>query len=123
MRHVSLVVVSAKIGRWSLDLIAKPRRLLVRGRSILVNRSCVPSKLTKRHLILLDINIPPMNGLKFPEVIRADRDLESALVFMITTSKTEEDKTRAYGQNVAGYIVKRDPVNRFMQAVSLLKHY
>ena len=80
-------------------------------------------KLPKPHLILLDLNMPRMNGLEFLEALRADEDLKSALVFMITTSKDEEDKARAYGHNVAGYIVKQDPANTFMQAVSLLEHY
>ena len=80
-------------------------------------------KLAKPHLILLDLNMPRMNGIEFLKTIRADEDLKSAIVFMITTSKAEEDKARAYGQNVAGYIVKQDPANTFMQAVSLLEHY
>ncbi|MBV9824656.1 MAG: response regulator [Alphaproteobacteria bacterium] len=79
--------------------------------------------LPKPHLILLDLNMPRMNGLEFLEEIRADEDLKSALVFMITTSKDDEDKARAYGHNVAGYIVKQDPANTFLQAVSLLEHY
>ena len=81
------------------------------------------TKLAKPHLILLDLNMPRMNGLEFLEAIRADDDLKSAIVFMITTSKAEEDKARAYGHNVAGYIVKQDPANTFMQAVTLLEHY
>ena len=80
-------------------------------------------KLSKPHLILLDLNMPRMNGLEFLEAIRADDDLKSAVVFMITTSKAEEDKAKAYGHNVAGYIVKQDPANTFMQAVSMLEHY
>ncbi|MEG3147142.1 response regulator [Sphingomonas sp. RT2P30] len=80
-------------------------------------------KLAKPHLILLDLNMPRMNGLEFLEAIRADEDLKASVVFMITTSKAEEDKTRAYEKNVAGYIVKQDPANTFMQAVALLEHY
>ena len=81
------------------------------------------TKLAKPHLILLDLNMPRMNGLEFLEVIRKDEELKSAVVFMITTSKAEEDKERAYGHNVAGYIVKQDPANTFMQAVSMLEHF
>ena len=81
------------------------------------------AKLAKPHLILLDLNMPRMNGLEFLEAIRADEDLKTSVVFMITTSKAEEDKTRAYEKNVAGYIVKQDPANTFMQAVALLEHY
>ena len=80
-------------------------------------------KLPKPHLILLDLNMPRMNGLEFLEAIRADEDLKRSVVFMITTSKAEEDKARAYDQHVAGYIVKQDPANTFMQAVALFEHY
>jgi len=80
-------------------------------------------KLSKPYLILLDLNMPRMNGLEFLEAIRADEDLKRSVVFMITTSKAEEDKARAYAQNVAGYIVKQDPANTFMQAVALMEHY
>ena len=81
------------------------------------------TKLPKPHLILLDLNMPRMNGSELLEALRADEDLRSALVFMVSTSKAEEDKARAYGHHVAGYIVKQDPANTFMQAVSLLEHY
>ena len=80
-------------------------------------------KLASPYLILLDLNMPRMNGLEFLEAIRADEALKSAIVFMITTSKAEEDKARAYGHNVAGYIVKQDPANTFMKAVTMLEHY
>jgi CheY-like chemotaxis protein len=80
-------------------------------------------QLPKPHLILLDLNMPRMNGLEFLEAIRADEDLKRSVVFMITTSKAEEDRARAYDQHVAGYIVKQDPGNTFMQAVALMEHY
>lgn len=81
------------------------------------------AKLPKPHLIMLDLNMPRMNGIEFLEAIRADEDLKCSVVFMITTSKAEEDKARAYGHNVAGYIVKQDPANTFLEAVNLLEHY
>ncbi len=81
------------------------------------------AKLPKPHLILLDLNMPRMNGIEFLEAIRADEELKGTVVFMITTSKADEDKARAYGHNVAGYIVKQDPANTFMEAVSLLEHF
>ena len=81
------------------------------------------ARLPRPFIILLDLNMPRMDGIEFLETIRADDDLKDAIVFMITTSKAEEDKTRAYGLNVAGYIVKQDPVKTFLDAVALLEHY
>ncbi len=81
------------------------------------------TKLPRPCIILLDLNMPRMNGIEFLQTLRADEELKDSIVFMITTSKAEEDKTRAYGLNVAGYIVKQDPVNTFLDAVSLLEHY
>ncbi len=81
------------------------------------------TKLPRPHLVLLDINMPRMNGFEFLTAIRSDDDLRTTVVFMITTSKAEEDIARAYGKHVAGYIVKQDLANTFMQAVSLLEHY
>ena len=66
------------------------------------------SKLPKPHLIMLDLNMPRMNGFEFLDEICADNDLKNTVVFMITTSKAEEDKARAYGKHVAGYIIKQD---------------
>ena len=80
-------------------------------------------KLPKPHLILLDLNMPRMNGIEFLHELRNDDELKCSVVFMITTSKADEDKQRAYGHNVAGYIVKQDPASTFLEAVSLLEHY
>ena len=81
------------------------------------------AKLPRPHLILLDLNMPRMNGIEFLHALRADPALGSAIVFMITTSKAEEDKARAYGHHVAGYIVKQDPARTFMEAVTLIESY
>jgi CheY-like chemotaxis protein len=69
------------------------------------------------------------DGIEALEILRGQNGHQKlpkphlVLVFMITTSKAEEDKQRAYGHNVAGYIVKQDPANTFVEAVSLLEHY
>lgn len=74
-------------------------------------------------LILLDLNMPRMNGLEFLDEIRNDDDLKASVVFVLTTSKAEEDKWAAYQRNIAGYIVKENVGREFLDAVSLLDHY
>jgi CheY-like chemotaxis protein len=75
------------------------------------------------YIILLDINMPRMNGLEFLDTIRADSHLKRAIVFMLTTSSADEDMTRAYEKNVAGYIVKNRAGDGFLKAVTMLDHY
>jgi len=64
--------------------------------------------LEKPYIILLDLNMPRMSGIEFLEVIRHDDALRDTVVFVLTTSKADEDRTAAYKKHVAGYIVKSD---------------
>ena len=57
-------------------------------------------------VILLDINMPRMNGHEFLEALRADPNLSYTPVFILTTSEQPTDIRKAYDQHVAGYIVK-----------------
>lgn len=57
-------------------------------------------------LILLDINMPRMNGFELLEKMRADGLMKRNIVFMLTTSPRREDMMAAYDLNAAGYIVK-----------------
>lgn len=75
------------------------------------------------YIILLDINMPRMNGLEFLEEIRSDPDLTHAVVFILTTSKSDEDVIAAYREHVAGYLLKQRMDNDFMQLVTVLDHY
>lgn len=80
-------------------------------------------KLEPPYLILLDLNMPRMNGLEFLEEIRNDPDLRKVVVFVMTTSSDERDVYAAYEKNIAGYVVKSDAENTFNQALSMLDHY
>lgn len=77
----------------------------------------------KPYIILLDINMPRMNGLEFLEALRADPQLTHTIVFVLTTSKSDEDIMAAYREHVAGYLLKQRMDSDFMQVVSLLDHY
>jgi len=75
------------------------------------------------YLILLDLNMPRMDGREFLEELRRDPAHKDAIVFIMTTSRNDSDKAEAYGLNVAGYIVKEDPIGTFRRAIALLDHY
>ena len=74
-------------------------------------------------IILLDINMPKMNGLEFLRALRNDEDLKSVSVFVMTTSNDDQDKIEAYNLNVAGYILKPLSFEKFVNAVAVLNSY
>ncbi len=79
--------------------------------------------LPRPNLLVLDINMPRMNGLELLEKIRDDADLHDSIVFMLTTSNDDEDKIEAFHLNVAGYLLKSDVGNSFVRAVDLMENY
>jgi len=74
-------------------------------------------------IILLDLNMPQMNGLEFLKELRSDPELKSISVFVMTTSKDDKDRFEAYNLNVAGYIIKPVSFEKFVEAVSILDSY
>ena len=79
--------------------------------------------LPRPNLLILDINMPRMNGLELLERIRDDAELHDSIVFMLTTSNDDEDKIEAFNLNVAGYMLKSDVGNSFVKAVELVDNY
>ena len=71
-----------------------------------LNGNLHESALSHPFVVLLDINMPRMNGHEFLEAVRASEELKSLRVFVFTTSQNKKDVNLAYQQNVSGYIVK-----------------
>ena len=71
-------------------------------------------------IILLDVNMPKMNGIEFLKELRADAKLHAISVFMLTTSDEDKDRLAAYDMNVAGYVLKPVQAEKFMDAVKTL---
>ena len=89
---------------------------------LLRSPGCDPTP-SDRRLLLVDLNMPRMNGTQFVRALRADEHLHRLVVFILTTSKREEDKIAAYNLNVAGYIAKATAGEDFSNLVSLLDYY
>jgi CheY-like chemotaxis protein len=77
----------------------------------------------ERRLILLDLNMPKMNGIEFLRELRADPKLSTITVIVLTTSDDERDKVEAYKLNVAGYILKPVTFMAFVEAMATLNKY
>ena len=78
---------------------------------------------SERRLILLDLNMPRMNGLEFLRDLREDPDLRALTVVVLTTSCDERDKSEAYNLNVACYILQPVTFSAFVEAMSALNKY
>jgi CheY-like chemotaxis protein len=76
-----------------------------------------------RRLVLLDLNMPKMNGIEFLRAVRQDPDLVGLSVVVLTTSNEERDKVDAYKLNVAGYLLKPVTFTNFVELTSALNKY
>ena len=75
------------------------------------------------YIVLLDINMPRMNGLEFLQVLRQDPDLKRSIVFILTTSSNDEDILAAYEAHVAGYILKTRAGEQFLELPQMMQRY
>jgi len=75
------------------------------------------------YIVTLDLNMPRMNGLEFLSEIRAHPELKKLVVFVLTTSDTPKDVTKAYENNVAGYVVKDNPSETLPKALDMIGAY
>jgi CheY-like chemotaxis protein len=76
-----------------------------------------------RRLVLLDLNMPRMNGIEFLRELRSDPKLAGTSVVVFTTSDEERDRVEAYNLHVAGYLVKPVRFNNFVELMSTLNRY
>jgi CheY-like chemotaxis protein len=81
------------------------------------------ARLPRPFIVLLDLNMPRMDGIEFLKEVRKDEELKKSIVFIMTTSNADEDKVAAYNLGVAGYILKSNPANAFLEATALLDTY
>jgi CheY-like chemotaxis protein len=78
---------------------------------------------TRNRLVLLDLNMPQMNGIEFLREVRRDPELALLSVVVLTTSNEDRDKVEAYKLNVAGYLVKPVTLVNFVDVMVTLNKY
>jgi CheY-like chemotaxis protein len=74
-------------------------------------------------LILLDINLPKMNGTEVLGIIKTDPDLKRIPVIMLTTSSAEKDILASYDNYANCYITKPVDLDRFMDVVRTIEDF
>ena len=74
-------------------------------------------------VLLLDLKLPKVNGLQVLEAVKADDDLCTIPVIMLTTSAAESDRTQAYQHHVNSYLVKPMEFSQFRELVNDICHY
>jgi len=86
----------------------------------LLRRDAIP---VKRRLVLLDLNMPRMNGIELLREIRKDPALSALTVVVLTTSNEDRDRVEAYQLNVAGYLLKPVTFSDFAEVMATLNKY
>ena len=74
-------------------------------------------------IILLDLNMPRMNGTEFMQVIKVDDKLKKIPIVVLTTSREERDKVESFRLSVAGYMLKGIDYKEFVEIVRTISTY
>lgn len=75
------------------------------------------------YMILLDLNMPRMNGIEFLREMRSDDSLRRNIVFVLTTSNADADRMAAYDHMIAGYVLKARAGLEFERMIELIRDY
>ena len=82
-----------------------------------------PATSPRPDLLLLDLNLPRVDGREVLEQIRADSKLRRMAVVVLTTSRQEEDILRSYELGCNSFITKPVDITQFMQVIQALERY
>jgi len=74
-------------------------------------------------IILLDLNMPRMNGMEFLQHVRSDERLKRIPVVVLTTSREEQDRFSSFNLGVAGYMIKPVDYLQFVEVIRAINLY
>jgi CheY-like chemotaxis protein len=77
----------------------------------------------KPAMILLDLNMPRINGIELLQIMKADAELQQIPVVALTVSKYEQDKLDTFDFGVAGYVIKAVDYDAFLRAMDIIIQY
>jgi len=74
-------------------------------------------------IILLDLNMPKMNGIEFMEALEQNSKLKKIPIVVITTSDNENDKIKSFKFNICGYMIKPVEYLKFVEMIKTIREY
>lgn len=74
-------------------------------------------------IVLLDLNMPIMNGIEFLQVVKHDDQLKRIPVVVLTTSEEQQDKVNSFNLGVAGYMAKPVDYRQFVEVMRSIDAY
>ncbi len=74
-------------------------------------------------IILLDLNMPKMNGIELLKNMKADPKLRSIPVVVLTTSRADQDRLESFSLSVAGYMLKPVDYIQFVEVMRTINIY
>lgn len=77
----------------------------------------------KPNVVLLDLNLPGMDGREILEIVKNDPNLKHIPIIVLTTSVDERDIAHCYKNGVNSYIQKPVDLNKFIEAIQKLKDF
>lgn len=78
------------------------------------------TRIDKPSVVILDINMPRMNGLELLQELRSDPEFVGLNVFITTTSDLETDRLKAQNLAVSGYIIKPLSFDKFGEGATTI---
>lgn len=105
--NLSHNVASVRDGEQALDYLFR--------RGNFKSRPC-----DRPNLVLLDLKLPKINGLEVLKIIKADENLRTIPVVVLSSSREESDLAECYQQGANAYVVKPVDFGDFVEAVKRL---
>lgn len=74
-------------------------------------------------IILLDINMPKMNGIEFLKIAKGEPEIQNIPVVVLTTSSNDRDILQTFHLSVAGYMLKPVDYEDFVETIRVIDSY
>ena len=78
---------------------------------------------TKPCIVLLDLNMPKMDGAEFLKIVKTDKALKKIPVVILTTSNSDRDVIESFELGAAGYMVKSVDYEKFVETIRAIDQY